>query len=137
METSNFESNLINIRRYLHQIPEVGYQEFKTSAFICEKLTEMGIPFKKGLAKGTGVLAELKKGSGKTILLRADIDALPMQEITELEFSSKNNGFMHACGHDIHTTMLLGAIQKLQNIQYNGNIKFIFQPSEEGTNGDS
>lgn len=135
MENSVSEK-LIEIRRHLHQIPEIGYQETETSKFICEKLDEIGVSYKKGFAKGTGVLAEISKGTGKTILLRADIDALPMQEITGLEFASKNQGVMHACGHDMHTTMLLGAIMKLQKADFEGKIKFIFQPSEEGTNGD-
>ncbi len=131
-----FSEKLIEIRRHLHQIPEIGYQEHKTSEFICQKLDEIGVSYKKGFAKGTGILAEISKGEGKTVLLRADIDALPMQEITGLEFSSKNNGVMHACGHDMHATMLLGAIMKLKNSEFQGKIKFIFQPSEEGTNGD-
>lgn len=136
MKTPYFNQTLVDIRRHLHQIPELGYQEFKTSAFIAEKLTGIGIPFQKGLARGTGILAEIKKGEGKTIMLRADMDALPMQEISGLEFSSGNPGVMHACGHDLHTTMLLGAIMKLQEEDFNGTVKFIFQPSEEGTNGD-
>lgn len=131
-----FSEKLIEIRRHLHQIPEIGYQEHKTSEFICQKLDEIGVSYKKGFAKGTGILTEISKGEGKTVLLRADIDALPMQEITGLEFSSKNNGVMHACGHDMHATMLLGAIMKLKNSEFQGKIKFIFQPSEEGTNGD-
>ncbi len=136
MENFSIKENLIKIRRHLHQIPELGYQEFETSKFICEKLEEIGIPFKKGFAKGTGIVAELKKGEGKTVLLRADIDALPMQEISGLEFSSKNDGVMHACGHDIHTTILLGAIMNLKEKDFEGTIKFVFQPSEEGANGD-
>ena len=131
-----FSEKLIEIRRHIHQIPEIGYQEHKTSEFICQKLDEIGLSYKKGFAKGTGILAEISKGEGKTVLLRADIDALPMQEITGLEFSSKNNGVMHACGHDMHATMLLGTIMKLKNSEFQGKIKFIFQPSEEGTNGD-
>ena len=117
MENSVSEK-LIEIRRHLHQIPEIGYQETETSKFICEKLDEIGVSYKKGFAKGTGVLAEISKGTGKTILLRADIDALPMKEITGLEFASKNQGVMHACGHDMHTTMLLGAIMKLQKADF-------------------
>ena len=131
-----FSEKLIEIRRHIHQIPEIGYQEHKTSELICQKLDEIGVSYKKGFAKGTGILAEISKGEGKTVLLRADIDALPMQEITGLEFSSKNNGVMHACGHDMHATMLLGTIMKLKNSEFQGKIKFIFQPSEEGTNGD-
>lgn len=131
-----FKDQLIAIRRHLHQIPEIGYDEHETSAFVCKILDEIGVDYQKGFAKGTGVLAEIKKGEGKTVLLRADMDALPMQEITELEFSSKKPGMMHACGHDMHTTMLLGAIMKLKDSDFNGKIKFIFQPSEEGAYED-
>lgn len=129
-------SDLISIRRHLHQIPEIGYQEFKTSAFICEKLYEMGIPFKQGFAKGTGIVADIVKGNGKTVVLRADIDALPMQEISGVEFASQHPGVMHSCGHDMHTTMLLGAAALLQNAEFEGRVRLVFQPSEEGTNGD-
>ena len=115
MENTSLQQRLIDIRRDLHQIPEIGYQELKTSGYIGNKLTEFDVPFEKGFAKGTGILAELKKGEGKTVLLRADIDALPMQEISGLDFSSKHPGVMHACGHDMHTTMLLGAVMKLKN----------------------
>ncbi len=132
----NLPEELIKIRRHLHQYPEVGYQETKTADFICKKLDELGVSYKSGLAKGTGVLAEISKGRGKTVLLRADIDALAMQEITELEFSSKNPGVMHACGHDMHTSMLFGAISRLKDADFNGTVKFIFQPSEEGAYED-
>ena len=130
------QANLTAIRRHLHQIPEIGYQEFKTSAFICEKLTELGILFQKGFAKGTGIVATLQKGNGKTVLLRADIDALPMQEISGLDFASQHPGVMHSCGHDMHTTMLLGAASLLKDTDFEGTVKMVFQPSEEGTNGD-
>ncbi|MDO5654609.1 MAG: M20 family metallopeptidase [Flavobacteriaceae bacterium] len=129
--------DLISLRRKFHQIPEIGYQEFKTSELICQTLKQLDIPFQRGLAKGTGVLAELHKGEGKTILLRADIDALPMQELTGLDFSSTHPGIMHSCGHDMHTSMLLGAIHLLKSKDFKGKVKCIFQPSEEGTNGDA
>ncbi len=135
MEVS-ISDQLVSIRRHLHQIPEIGYQETETSKYICEQLDLLEISYQKGFAGGTGVLAEISKGKGKTVLLRADIDALPMQEITGLEFASKNQGVMHACGHDMHTTMLLGSIMKLKDADFEGKVKFIFQPSEEGTNGD-
>lgn len=130
------QEKLVKIRRDLHQIPEIGYQEQKTSAYIASVLDEIGVSYKKGFAKGTGIVAEIAKGTGKTVLLRADIDALPMQEISGLEFSSKNDGVMHSCGHDMHTTMLLGAVMKLQNADFQGKVKFIFQPSEEGAYDD-
>lgn len=136
MQNCDFSNRLIKIRHDLHQIPEIGYQEHQTSAYIRHILDDMGISYQAGFAKGTGILAQIKKGEGKCILLRSDIDALPMQEITGLEFASKNAGVMHACGHDMHITMLLGAIMKLKDADFRGTVKFVFQPSEEGTNGD-
>lgn len=137
MDDKNFSRQLIQIRRDLHQIPEIGYDEKETSAYISGVLDNLEIKYNSGYAKGTGILAEIQKGHGKTVLLRADIDALPMQEITGLDFASKNDGIMHACGHDMHATMLLGAIMKLKNSDFQGTVKFAFQPSEEGTNGDA
>lgn len=126
---------LISFRRTLHANPEIGYQEYNTSKLIREKLDQIGISYKSGLAK-TGIVAELEKGEGKCIALRADMDALPILEETDLDFASKNEGVMHACGHDVHTTILLGAIMELMDKKFKGKIKFIFQPSEEGINGD-
>ncbi len=126
---------LIAVRRRLHQHPELGYQEIETAKLICDKLDELGVPYQYGVAK-TGIVAEIEKGKGKCIALRADMDALPMSEQTHLAFASTKEGVMHACGHDIHTTILLGAIMELRESAFNGKIKFIFQPSEEGTNGD-
>ena len=132
---TNVLTQLINFRRLLHQNPELGYQEYNTSKLVYQQLESINIPFQSGIAK-TGIVAELSKGKGKCIALRADMDALPIQEETTLEFASKNNGIMHACGHDVHTTMLLGAAMKLKDLDFSGKIKFIFQPSEEGVNGD-
>jgi amidohydrolase len=129
MENQLFQQ-LILIRRDLHQHPELGFCEFKTSALIQKHLRELGIPFEI-LAK-TGVLATLEKGEGHTIVLRADMDALPIKEDTGLSFTSTNENTMHACGHDIHTTMLIGAIYMLKEQDFKGTIKFLFQPSEEG-----
>lgn len=126
---------LIDFRRILHANPEMGYQEYNTSKRICEKLDKIGIKYQSGLAK-TGIVAEIERGEGKCIALRSDMDALPILEETNLTFASKNKGVMHACGHDVHTTMLLGTIMELVNQDFKGKIKFIFQPSEEGTNGD-
>jgi len=126
---------LIEIRRHLHQTPELGYDEYNTSEYICKQLDKIGVKYRKGIAK-TGVIAELDKGSGSCVALRADMDALPVQEETNLEFASINPGIMHACGHDLHITMLLGACRILKDTDFTGKIKFIFQPSEEGVNGD-
>lgn len=135
--------NLISIRRKLHANPELGYQEYETAELICKELDKLGIPYKKNIAK-TGVVATLTKGSGPGIVLRADMDALPIKENTALEFKSTKQSkagnqdipLMHACGHDVHVTMLLGAATLLKDANYNGTIKFIFQPSEEGTYDD-
>ncbi len=126
---------LKTIRRRLHQFPELGYQEHKTAELVAGTLAKWGVPHKTGIAK-TGVIATLKKGEGPCVVLRADMDALPMQEETGLSFSSKVDHVMHACGHDVHTTMLLGAAALLQKKDFSGTIKFVFQPSEEGTNND-
>lgn len=126
---------LIGLRRQLHQQPELGYQEVETSKLIASKLDDLGIPYTTRVAR-TGIVAEIQKGSGKCVALRADMDALPIREATGLDFASEKDGLMHACGHDLHTTMLLGAIMELQQCDFNGTIRFVFQPSEEGANGD-
>lgn len=135
---------LVQFRRQLHSNPEIGYQENETAQLICKELDLLKIPYRSGIA-GTGVVATLKKGEGACIALRADMDALPILEETDLEFKSTKkmkdaNGLqiplMHACGHDVHTTMLLGAAALLTDTEFNGTIKFIFQPSEEGVYDD-
>jgi amidohydrolase len=133
--TNDIKDNLIKWRRYFHQHPEVSYQEYGTSNYIYETLkTFDGIEVKR--LTDTSVTAILKgtaEGHGKTIILRADIDALPMQEETDLNFKSVNNGVMHACGHDAHPSMLLGAVQILsqEKDKLSGEIRFIFQHAEE------
>lgn len=135
--------HLIAIRRQLHANPELGYQEYETAELICKELDKLGIPYKKNIAK-TGVVATLSKGNGPTVVLRADMDALPIKENTELPFKSNKQTkagvndipLMHACGHDVHVTMLLGAAQLLKQAEFNGSIKLIFQPSEEGVYDD-
>ena len=114
MDNRLFES-LVTIRRQLHQNPELGFKEFKTSALVQEQLQALDIPF-EGVAE-TGVIGTLKKGEGPTIVLRADMDALPILEDTDLPFHSLSPGIMHACGHDLHTTMLLGAARLLKDAQ--------------------
>jgi len=130
---ANFEE-IRDCRRHLHQHPELSFQEFETSAFIQKKLTEYGISFKNNIAK-TGVVAiiEGKNPSKKIIALRADMDALPIQELNEVDYKSQNQGVMHACGHDVHTSCLLGAGKILNGLknEFEGSIKLIFQPSEE------
>jgi amidohydrolase len=135
-EIKDIEKNIIDWRRDFHQYPELGFDEHRTSKIIGETLKEMGLAPKMNVGK-TGVTADLSFGEGPTIALRADMDALPMQEASGLDFSSKHDGVMHACGHDGHMAMLLGAAKVLtQNgNSFNGTIRFIFQPAEEGAGG--
>lgn len=130
------QAELVQLRRALHKIPEIGYQETKTTRLIQDQLTAWGIPFEV-IAK-TGVVAQIIGANpGKTILLRADMDALPMQEEIDLEYKSTHDGYMHACGHDVHTACLLGAAKLLHDRRDTlcGNVKLVFQPDEEGDGG--
>ena len=134
---ADYQDELTEWRRYLHKNPELGFEEFKTSDFVANKLGDMGLSVHRGLA-GTGVVATLSSGdgSGKAIALRADMDALPLQEKGSVKHRSENPGKMHACGHDGHTTMLLGAAKYLTETQnFNGTVQFVFQPAEEGKGG--
>jgi len=135
-EIKDIEKNIIDWRRDFHQYPELGFDEHRTSKIIGEALKEMGLAPKMNVGK-TGVTADLSFGKGPTIALRADMDALPMQEASGLDFSSKHDGVMHACGHDGHMAMLLGTAKVLtQNgDRFNGTVRFIFQPAEEGAGG--
>ncbi|MEJ2179459.1 MAG: M20 family metallopeptidase [Gammaproteobacteria bacterium] len=126
---------IISTRRDIHLHPELGYQEFNTAKLVACHLEDISIPYQTGFAK-TGVIAELTKGAGPTVLVRADMDALPIDEQTGLEFQSQTPGVMHACGHDTHTAMLLGTIKLLQNESFAGTIRFLFQPAEEGNYDD-
>nr|WP_321453272.1 M20 family metallopeptidase [uncultured Carboxylicivirga sp.] len=132
--TQQYINDIIAIRRHLHSNPELSFEEHKTSAYIKEQLSKMKIPFQDGFVK-TGILGRIEgKNPGKrTIALRADMDALPIQESTELEFTSRNEGIMHACGHDAHTAALLGAAMILKDLknEFEGTILLIFQPAEE------
>jgi amidohydrolase len=129
--TKELLEDLIKIRRQLHAHPELGFREIETSALIKKHLSALSIPFVT-IAR-TGVIGTLSKGLGPTIVLRADMDALPLKEETLLPFISKVDNTMHACGHDLHTTMLIGAAYLLKSKEFNGTVKFVFQPSEEGT----
>jgi amidohydrolase len=121
------------IRRHLHQHPELSFEEYETSKFIQSKLTEWGIPFETGFVK-TGIVAFIQSpNSSQCIGLRADMDALPIQEENDVSYKSIHHGIMHACGHDVHTAMLLGAAKALNKVkdQLPKGVKLIFQPGEE------
>jgi amidohydrolase len=124
---------IISIRRHIHAHPELSFEEYDTSATLCKILDQWGISYKKGIA-GTGIVAILEgRNPGRTIAFRADMDALPVTEMNQVPYKSLNNGKMHACGHDVHTSSLLGAIRILRDIKelWSGKIKFVFQPGEE------
>ena len=135
-EIKDIEKMIIDWRRDFHQFPELSFQEHRTGDVIADELRSMGLEPKVKVGK-TGVTADLKFGNGPMIGLRADMDALPIQETSGLPFSSQNDGVMHACGHDGHMAMLLGAAKALtqKDNQYNGTVRFIFQPAEEGEGG--
>lgn len=137
MNQKELEDYLISIRRHLHQYPELSRQEFQTTEFIKKCLRELEITIRKTELK-TGVFADIVgEKPGPTVALRADIDALPIEEKTGLPFASKIKGVMHACGHDFHTTALIGAAHLLKKHQseLNGTVRLIFQPSEESGDG--
>ena len=127
----------IEIRHHLHAHPELSYQEFETSKFVQSKLKEFGIPFAVKATTGVVGLIKGKNPDKRIIALRADMDALPIKEENDIPYKSKNEGVMHACGHDVHTTCLLGAAKILNELkaQWEGTIKLIFQPGEEKNPG--
>lgn len=132
--SSAYHSNAVAYRRHLHANPELSFKEYNTQAFVWSELDKIGIVKKYKVAE-TGIVAliEGKNPLVKTLALRADMDALPIQETNDVEYKSKNDGVMHACGHDVHTACLLGAAKILYEIkeELNGTIKLIFQPGEE------
>jgi len=135
-EIKKIEKDIINWRRDFHRYPELGFKEQRTSKVIGELLSSFGLSPQMNIGK-TGVIADLSFGDGPTIALRAHMDALPMQETSGLDFASVNDGVMHACGHDGHMAMLLGAAKSLseQSHKLHGTVRFIFQPAEEGAGG--
>jgi len=128
--------DLIAMRHTLHRHPELGLEEFWTSDFIAARLAELGYEVHRGLAR-TGVVGTLRNGGNRRAIgIRADIDALPIQEETGLPYASERPGLMHACGHDGHTAMLLGAAKAIaERRQFNGTVHLIFQPAEENVGG--
>ena len=133
---SAFHQEMTDWRRDIHRHPETAFEEFRTSDFVAEKLESFGIEVHRGLAK-TGVVGTLKAGTGnRAIGLRADMDALHITELNDFDHRSVNDGKMHACGHDGHTTMLLGAAKYLsESPDFDGTVHFIFQPAEENEAG--
>lgn len=129
------EDYIISRRRSLHENPELSYEEYETQQFVIDELEKMGGMHIRKIAK-TGVIADITKGEGRCIALRADLDALPLQEETDLPFASKKPNVMHACGHDAHTAMLLGAAKLLKEASFTGKVRLIFQPSEENNFND-
>src|SRR5947209_7417480 len=126
-------------RRYLHQHPELGFQETNTARRVIERLNVLDLDEVQTGIAGTGVVGVLQggKGPGRCVLLRADMDALPITELNDVPYKSENPGVMHACGHDAHTAMLLGAARVLaaRRGEFAGTVKFVFQPSEEANGG--
>ena len=135
-ESKSISDWIVKIRRELHEHPELMYEEFRTSELIRRELDKLDIQYIYPIAE-TGVLASIGNGNGPCVALRADMDALPIHEETDIPFKSKIDGKMHACGHDCHVSMLLGAAKLLKNkeSEINGTIKLLFQPAEEGGAG--
>lgn len=132
-----YAPDLISIRHHLHAHPELSYQEFETSKFVQGKLSEAGIPFRVMATTGVVGLIEGRHPGKRVIALRADMDALPIREENDIPYRSKKEGVMHACGHDVHTTILLGAARILNELknEWEGTVKLIFQPGEEKNPG--
>ena len=135
-EIQKISEHIYSYRRDFHQYPELSFQEYRTAETISKHLESFGIEYRTGVGK-TGVVGEIVFGDGPTIALRADMDALPIQEVGDLEYKSKNEGVMHACGHDGHMAILLGAANALSKNKElkKGKVRFIFQPAEEGAGG--
>jgi amidohydrolase len=135
--TERIEHDLIEIRRDIHAHPELGFEEVRTAGVVARELTRLGIRHQTGIG-GTGIVGVIHGGRpGKVLAIRADMDALPIEERTGLPFASQTKGLMHACGHDIHTTTLLGVAAVLKDLapQLAGTVKLVFQPAEEGVGG--
>ena len=136
---SDIEPKLIKIRQYLHANPELSFIEYNTHKYICSCLDNIGVEYTDVTETGVVALIRGNKASDnpRTLLIRADIDALPVEEQSNKEYSSKNKGIMHACGHDAHTAILLGVCEIINNIResFSGCVKLVFQPGEEATGG--
>lgn len=126
------QDKLVAMRRQIHMNPELSFEEFETAAFVTKTLADLGVEYQTGVGK-TGVVARLGNGNGPRIGIRADMDALPILELNNVPYKSQNPGKMHACGHDAHTAMLLGAAMLLHDTEFDGEIRLLFQPSEENS----
>ena len=135
--SQSYLNEFIGIRQHLHAHPELSYVEFETSSFIQQRLKDLGIAFEVMAKTGVIGVIEGKNPNKRTIALRGDIDALPIKEANDVPYKSTVDGVMHACGHDVHTTCLLGAAKILNelNDEWEGTIKLIFQPGEERNPG--
>lgn len=135
-EAKDLQPWIVDLRRRIHRQPELMYEEFETSRLVQATLDELGIPYQSGIAE-TGVVATLGTGAGPCVGLRADMDALPIHEQADVTFRSEVDGKMHACGHDCHTAMLLGAarVLKQHESELEGTVRLVFQPAEEGGGG--
>ena len=139
-QANQLAGELVNIRRDLHQHPELSFQEFRTAALVADTLREIGgYAIRTGVGR-TGVVAEMGTGDGPTIAIRGDMDALPITEESQQPYVSTSNGVMHACGHDAHTAILLGVAhllrQSYQEEEWRGNVRLLFQPAEETFDAD-
>ena len=133
---TTFERELIELRRDLHRHPELSFRETRTSGEVARRLQALGLTVRTGIAR-TGVVAELHNGAGPLVALRADMDALPIDEDNDVPYRSTIEGIMHACGHDAHVAMLVGAARVLarRRASLAGSIVLMFQPGEEGYHG--
>jgi amidohydrolase len=129
-QAKTLKPELVRLRRTIHQQPELGFEVYQTAGLVAQTLAELGIETQTGVGK-TGVVARLGRGHGPVIGIRADMDALPIMEQTGAAYASQTPGQMHACGHDAHTAMLLGVAMLLHRVDLPGEIRLIFQPSEE------
>ncbi|MEL6534747.1 MAG: M20 family metallopeptidase [Bacteroidota bacterium] len=135
---AEYADDTVALRRHLHANPELSYQEFQTAAFVGKQLRDLGLQPTEGVADtGLTVTIEGKNPTSKVVALRADMDALPIKEANDVPYKSKNEGVMHACGHDVHTSSLLGTARILQQVkdQFEGTVKMVFQPGEEKAPG--
>ena len=124
------QTQLSNLRRTIHMNPELGFEELQTAALVADTLGDLGVELQTGVGK-TGIVARLGNGNGPVIGIRADMDALPILEANEVDYKSQVPGKMHACGHDAHTTILMGVAMLLKDEPIDGEVRLLFQPSEE------